>query len=145
MTVETRTPLPAILAAFCLGVCATPAVSGTQGGTVVAIVGVSVVDPSTPPARRDDQTVIIRGDRIAEVGPRASTRVPSGARRIDGTGGFLIPGLWDAHVHFMNAGVTALQSFVANGITSVREMGGYIDGTRAWQARMRAGTLQAIS
>jgi hypothetical protein len=41
----------------------------------------------------------------------------------------------------MNTGVTALPLFVANGVTSVREMGGYIDSTRAWQARMKAGTL----
>jgi len=44
-------------------------------------------------------------------------------------------------VHFMNAGVTALPLLVAHGVTSVREMGGFLDSTRAWQARMRAGTL----
>ena len=41
----------------------------------------------------------------------------------------------------MNTGVTALPLLVAMGVTSVREMGGYIDSTRAWQARMKAGTL----
>jgi imidazolonepropionase-like amidohydrolase len=60
---------------------------------------------------------------------------------VDGRGKFAIPGLWDAHVHFMNTGVTALPLFVAMGVTSVREMGGYIDSTRAWQARMKAATL----
>jgi imidazolonepropionase-like amidohydrolase len=41
----------------------------------------------------------------------------------------------------MNTGVTALPLFIAHGVTSVREMGGYIDSTRAWQARMKAGSL----
>ncbi len=78
---------------------------------------------------------------IRAVGPSSSIAIPAGARRVDARGKFAIPGLWDAHVHFMNTGVSALPLYVALGITSVREMGGYIDSTRAWQARMKAGTL----
>ena len=75
------------------------------------------------------------------VGPTAAVTLPANSRQIDGRGKFAIPGLWDAHVHFMNTGVTALPLLIANGITSVREMDGYIDSTRAWQARMKAGTV----
>ena len=119
------------------GVAQTP-----RSAEPLAIVGVSTIDPTNSPARRDDQTILIESGRIAAIGPRASVPVPRGARRIDGTGRFVIPGLWDSHVHFMNAGVTALPVLVAHGVTTVREMGGFLDSTRVWQNRMREGTLQ---
>ncbi|HEX2721465.1 MAG TPA: hypothetical protein VHM24_01005, partial [Gemmatimonadaceae bacterium] len=106
-----------------------------------ALVGVTVIDPASPRPPLRDQTVIIAGARITMVGPRGTTRIPAGARLIMASGKFVIPELWDAHVHFMNTGVTALPLLVAMGVTSVREMGGYIDSTRAWQSRMRDGKL----
>jgi len=109
-----------------------------QAPSTLVLSGASVVDPATGTIIAD-QRIIIRGDRIVAVGPGA--RAPAGARMIDARGKFVIPGLWDMHVHFMNAGVTALPLLLAHGVTSVREMGGYIDSTRAWQARMAAGSL----
>lgn len=47
----------------------------------------------------DDGVIVIRGDRIIAVGPRASTSVPAGATTIDATGKTIIPGLIDAHAH----------------------------------------------
>ena len=47
----------------------------------------------------DDATILIRGDRIVAVGPRAEVAVPVGATRIDETGKTIIPGLIDAHAH----------------------------------------------
>jgi imidazolonepropionase-like amidohydrolase/Tol biopolymer transport system component len=47
----------------------------------------------------DDGVVVIRGDRIVAVGPRASTSVPAGATVVDVTGKTIIPGLIDAHAH----------------------------------------------
>ncbi len=104
----------------------------------MVLTGVSVVDPVTGTSTAN-QRIIIQGDRIVAVG--SAVRAPAGARVIDARGKFAIPGLWDMHVHFMNTGVTALPLLLAHGVTSVREMGGYIDSTRAWQARMAAGTL----
>src|SRR5690606_24279123 len=46
-----------------------------------------------------DGTVVIRGGRITAVGPRASVRIPSGVRVIDGTGLYVMPGIVDAHSH----------------------------------------------
>jgi imidazolonepropionase-like amidohydrolase len=117
----------------------TPAVPPPARGPV-AITGVTVIDVASG-RRLPAQTVVVRGTRLAAVGPAARVRVPSGARVVDGRGKFLIPGLWDMHVHFMNTGVTALPLLVANGVTGVREMGGYLDSTRAWRARMAAGEL----
>ncbi len=47
----------------------------------------------------DDATILIRGDRIVAVGPRASIAIPAGTRTIDATGKIIIPGLVDAHAH----------------------------------------------
>jgi len=116
-------------------------VPSTGANESVAIVGVTVVDPSSIQSPATDQTILISDGLIRAVGPSSTVAVPANARRIDARGKFAIPGLWDAHVHFMNTGVTALPLFVAHGVTSVREMGGYIDSTRAWQARMKAGSL----
>ena len=64
----------------------------------IAIVGATVIDGSggEPLA---DATVVIEGDRIAALGPSASTAVPDGARVIDGVGKFLTPGFVDTNVH----------------------------------------------
>ena len=129
-----------ILAALAVGAgCGRPEHPRDPG--TIAITGVTVIDPSTARVPAADQTIIISNGLIRAIGPASTTAIPAGARRVAAPGRFAIPGLWDAHVHFMNTGVTALPLFIANGVTSVREMGGYIDSTRKWQSRMRAGTL----
>jgi len=72
----------------------------------LAIIGVTVVNPERDgaAAAMADATVIVSGNRISTVGPRASTAVPSGATRIDGKGKWLIPGMIDGHVHFFQSG-----------------------------------------
>ncbi|WP_254447742.1 amidohydrolase family protein [Sphingomonas sp. ID1715] len=47
----------------------------------------------------DDGVIVIRGDRIVAVGPRASVQVPAGAKTVDLAGKTIIPGLVDAHAH----------------------------------------------
>ncbi|HTJ42996.1 MAG TPA: amidohydrolase family protein [Kofleriaceae bacterium] len=69
----------------------------------LAIVGVTVVHPADAREERD-RTVVVSGGVITAVGPRATTRVPDGARVIDGRGSWVIPGLIDAHVHFFQSG-----------------------------------------
>jgi imidazolonepropionase-like amidohydrolase len=133
-----RRTLLSIAALAVVHACASVATAPTN---TIAIVGVTVIDPTSSQPSATDQTIVVSDGVIRAVGPSSSTAIPAGARRVDARGKFAIPGLWDAHVHFMNAGVTALPLYVAMGITSVREMGGYIDSTRAWQARMKAGTL----
>ncbi|MGQ0646568.1 MAG: amidohydrolase family protein [Gemmatimonadaceae bacterium] len=107
----------------------------------LAITNVTVVEPGPGARSLTGQTILIRGGMIETVGPSPTTPVPRGIRRVDARGKYAIPGLWDMHVHFMNTGVSALPLLVAHGVTTVREMGGFIDSTRAWQARMRAGAL----
>ena len=109
---------------------------------MLAIVGVTVIDPATGSAPVPDQTILITDGVISAMGPTAAMTFPADTRQLDARGRFAIPGLWDSHVHFMNTGVTALPVLLAHGVTTVREMGGFIDSTRAWQDRMRAGTLR---
>ena len=103
----------------------------------LAFVDVTVIDPRSG-AVAAHTTVLVEGDRITAVQPAAAP-LPRGARRIDGRGKFLIPGLWDAHVHLAKTGALSLPLFVANGVTGVRDMGGDLDLLKAWRADIRAG------
>jgi imidazolonepropionase-like amidohydrolase len=107
----------------------------------LAITNVTIVDGRNSLPKLG-QTVIIRGNRIVAVGTERSTPVPKGARIIDGRGKFLIPGLWDMHVHTSIIGGRALLSlYVANGVTGVRDMAGDWDTLRTWRKEIAAGTL----
>ncbi|MEP6509437.1 MAG: hypothetical protein ABJC63_14525, partial [Gemmatimonadales bacterium] len=68
-----------------------------------------------------DFTVLIKNGRITWVGPSSRATIPFGARRINATAKFIVPGLADMHVH-MEAADTLL--YLAYGITQVREMNG---------------------
>ncbi|MFN2397358.1 MAG: amidohydrolase family protein [Gemmatimonadaceae bacterium] len=96
-----------------------------------------------------DATVITRRGRIQTVGPSASTRIPRGTRIVDGRGRFLIPGLWDMHVHISKTRASALGLFVANGVTSVRDAGGDHEELLRWRreiaARRRVGPRMVIA
>jgi imidazolonepropionase-like amidohydrolase len=67
-------------------------------------------------------TVLIRDGLIVEVAPAATVAVPPGARRIDGTGRYLVPGLTDAHVHLRDT--SELLSYLAHGVTTVVHLSG---------------------
>src|SRR5690348_11936454 len=70
----------------------------------LAITHVTVID-SLGGAPQPEQTVIIQKGRITVVGSNALVKPPGHAQIIDGSGKFLIPGLWDMHVHI--AGINA--------------------------------------
>lgn len=108
---------------------------------LVAITHVTVVDVEHGTSRRD-LTVIADGPRITAVGPAASIRVPKGARVVDGYGKWLIPGLWDMHVHTaFPSGRLLLSLYVANGVTGVRDMGGDFATIRRWRDEIASGSL----
>ena len=85
---------------------AEPRAASPVDGTLTAIVGATVVHPELEGAAASsaDRTVIIAGKRIKAVGPATTTKVPRGARVIDGHGKWVIPGLIDSHVHFFQSG-----------------------------------------
>ena len=95
---------------------------GTQSKPLV-FTHVTIVDVTGAPAQ-SDMTVVIDGNRISELGPSATLRVPEAAQVVDGTGKFMIPGLWDMHVHWFGYDKSFLQLFPINGVTGVRIMWG---------------------
>jgi len=106
---------------------------------LLAITGVTVIDPdSTPP--RPGMTVVISGTRITAVGSTGKVSVPRGARILDGTGKFLIPGLWDMHVHLTDATEAAFPLLVENGIAGVRDLGGDLTRLDRWRGEIARGT-----
>jgi imidazolonepropionase-like amidohydrolase len=94
----------------------------------LAIAGVTVIDATGAPPQ-PHMTVVIEGERIAEIQPSDGTRTPEGMRVIDGAGRYLILGLWDAHVHtFVFPWQLDLYYplLIANGVTGIRDMGGAV-------------------
>jgi imidazolonepropionase-like amidohydrolase len=92
-------------------------------GKPVAFEHVRVFDSETA-TMREDQTVVVIGDRIASTGSTASAKLPPIVERIDGRGKTLLPGLFDMHVH---VGAVDGLLHIASGVTSVRDMGNTID------------------
>jgi hypothetical protein len=91
------------------------------GSQPLAFTHVTVID-STSANPKPDHTVIIMGDRITALGKADEIKVSAEAQLVDATGQFLIPGLWDMHVHWY--GRAYLPLFLANGVTGVRLMFG---------------------
>jgi len=105
----------------------------------LAITDVTVID-GTGDASRPHMTVVISGGKITAVDSTSRVTVPAQAHVIDGRGKFLIPGLWDMHVHLAKTGAPSLGLFVANGVTSVRDMGGDFAVVQGWRSEITAGT-----
>lgn len=134
--------------------CATTPRDVSVSDADLAIAPVSVIDVERAKVV-PDQAVLIKGNRIVAVTPAARTRLASSVRIIDGTRKFVIPGLWDMHVHMTGSGnplQVEMPLFVAHDVTGVRVMGADrpspvptltpgLDLHRGWQARIAAGTL----
>jgi Amidohydrolase family len=86
---------------------------------------------------REDQTVVIQGERITMVGPSAAVNVPKDAEIVDGAGKTLVPGLFDMHAH-AQAGDGIMN--IASGVTTVRDMGNDIDELKHLQDQWENGT-----
>src|SRR3984893_6526643 len=130
---------------FCLPL-ASFAVAQTKPAAPIVITHVPLRNPGTSSVRSDIAVVII-GVRIATVSDTSHFRRPKRARVIDGTGHYLIPGLWDMHVHsafgdwFPGGRDIILPLFIANGVTGVRDMGGDLPVLFAWRKQIAAGQI----
>ena len=113
--------------------------------SVIAFVDVHVI-PMSQSGVLDHQTVIVRDNRIAAMGPVAQLRPPAGAITIDGRGKYLIPGLAEMHGHLPNPNAGAeltenvLFLYLANGVTTVRGMQGNLAHLEL-KARIARGEL----
>lgn len=108
--------------------------------TIVDVAGVRLIT---------DQAVATRGDAIVAVGGDAEVAKAWTARRtIDGGNRFLIPGLWDMHVHFgggpalIEENKALLPLYIAHGITTVRDASGDLpNDVLAWRGEIASGKL----
>jgi imidazolonepropionase-like amidohydrolase len=131
------------LAAFLFAVLVFVGQSEAQGP--LAIEHVTVIDATGRPAMRN-MTVIVKNGRIASVGAATNAAIPKGARVLSGEGRYLIPGLWDAHVHALwdaDRPAQFFPLFLANGVTNVREMGGPMPAADqvVWRQRVASGQV----
>jgi len=134
----------AALAAACLALLL-PAACTTAGrekaaseeAATIYAGGFVVYPDSDHDAVRAD--VLVVGERIAAVGPKV--RVPAGARRVDVTGRYLLPGLWDMHAHVAAEGPVgdALEDYLRHGVLGIRDMGGRLDEVLALRAEVTSG------
>lgn len=102
----------------------------------IAITNVTVIDVLNG-AKQPGVTVVTRGSEIAAVG--RGVPVPRGAVGVDGTGRFLIPGLWDMHSHNQASGTESLDLYLAHGVVGTRDMGSDLDFILPLRDRIRRG------
>lgn len=99
---------------------------------VLAITHVTLIDATGAPSQ-PDMTLLITDQRIAAIASSKSISIPPNAQIVDASGKFLIPGLADMHVHLTGANEPSgsrefiIPILLANGVTTVRDMGGYLE------------------
>jgi imidazolonepropionase-like amidohydrolase len=130
------------------GTKAEPVLEGgkSESREVVVLRNVTIVDVRTG-ALRPDQAAMIEDGKIAWIGPNREAKIARNTRSIDCNGLFVIPGLWDMHVHlvfgdwFPQGKEISLPLFVANGVTGVRDMGSDLETVEGWREEIAAGKL----
>jgi imidazolonepropionase-like amidohydrolase len=90
----------------------------------IAIVGGVLIDGTGGPPLRD-AAVITEDGRIASIGRRAEVTIPKDAFVVHADGKTILPGLWDMHAHYQQVEFGPV--YLANGVTTVRDVGNEID------------------
>src|SRR5437016_2600115 len=136
-----RARMNRLLPLFLLLSCSAVALP-TPPRSKIAVTHVSVIDCTGGPVKAD-QTVVVSDGRITAVASASKVTIPSEARVLDGRGKFLIPGLWDMHVHVLwePAVDTLIPLMVANGVTGCRDMHTHFPFERinGWVDEVQAG------
>jgi imidazolonepropionase-like amidohydrolase len=129
----------------------------TQHLPSLAITHVVVIDGSGAPPE-PDVTVVITGSRITALGKTGQVQIPSGAHVVDASGGYMIPGLWDMHLHSSYVGWSAPEDswfietaelnksvvyplLVAHGVTGIRDTGGDLATLNHWREEIATGEI----
>jgi len=130
---------------FSLWICAVALAAATPHAQdrVTAFVNVHIVPMDRETVLRD-HTVLVKGDRIVEIGPSATVKAPSAALTIDGAGKYLTPGLAEMHGHLTGGDVALNERIlllnVGRGITTIRGMLGH-PSHLVLRERVRKGEL----
>lgn len=100
------------------------------------ITNISIIDAED--GKRTNQTVVILGNKIEWIGDASQQLNYIATKTVDGSGKYLIPGLWDAHVHLTyepELGLKIYDLLLANGVTSIRDTGGYLDELEPYRVK----------
>ena len=108
---------------------------GRRTGTL-ALVGATVINSTSEPPM-PNATIVIRGAKIVAVGLSDKVKVPSDAQRVDVTGKFIIPGLWDMHAHYEQVEWGPI--YLAAGVTTVRDVGNEFEFITAVRDAVNSG------
>ena len=80
----------------------------------------------------EDATILIEGNKISAIGKKSEIIIPAGAREIDVTGKYILPGLLDAHFHVGQV-KDLLPKFLEHGVTSLRDPGAWNETYLGWR------------
>ncbi|MDN5211742.1 amidohydrolase family protein [Fulvivirgaceae bacterium BMA12] len=105
-----------------------------EGSQTVAIVGATIIDGNGGKPLTDG-CVIVRGNKIQNVGKTSDITIPEGAELVDANGLTLLPGFIDSHFH-LDGHDSLPHKFLTNGVTSVRDPGAWIE---AYKGAREAG------
>jgi imidazolonepropionase-like amidohydrolase len=108
---------------------------GRRTGTF-AFVGATVIN-GTGKSPIANATIVTSDGKIVAVGPSKKVKVPAGAQRIDVTGKYIIPGLWDMHAHYEQVEWGPI--YLAAGVTTVRDVGNEYDFITAVRDAVNGG------
>ncbi len=121
--------------------CSTTILLATSCGThqayfpdAICIQNIATIDPIE--GLKNNQTVIISEGKIIKIMPSDEITLSNENEIIDGDGKYLMPGLWDTHVHFAyieDIAPRMFTLFLANGVTSVRDTGGNVNFVKEWK------------
>ncbi|QLG45005.1 amidohydrolase family protein [Costertonia aggregata] len=110
----------------------------------ICIQNISTIDPIEGLTKK--QTIVIKDGKIHKIVDSADLLLSKENTIIDGSGKYLIPGLWDTHVHFAYIEELAprmFDMFLTHGITSVRDTGGKVDFVKKWKDKALANPTDA--
>ncbi|MFT6794993.1 MAG: imidazolonepropionase-like amidohydrolase [Maribacter sp.] len=139
--IKTRISLGIVISILFFSSCAQ---KGEYFEDTLCIENVSLIDPEK--GLIANKTVLIRDEKIYKVVTANELQLSPKNNIIDGTGKFLIPGLWDAHVHFAyleELAPSMFNLFLGYGITSVRDTGGRIDFVKKWKDKSLKNPTEA--
>ncbi len=103
----------------------------------IAITNVTIIDVKGGPVKTE-MTVLITNNRISKIDRTDKISLAVEVPQIDGSGKYLIPGLWDMHVHWYDENY--LPVFIANGVLGIRQMWG-VPEHFDWRKRRKTGEL----
>ena len=114
------------------------ATASGQAEQEIVLVGGTVIDGNGG-SPIEDGVVVIKGNKIVQVGGKGRTKYPKSAKAIDVSGKYVMPGLIDLHVHYRS---WMGEMFLANGVTTVKDLGNDLEWISKVSEDMSKGLAQ---